>query len=170
VNFFASLHSSDEEMPEDWAVLLTNAPLFSQKASMLDELIPSSSNNSTVDNGINGFGALDGNGEETSGTRRKMSFVLGTDTMVRIINPKYYGDSRENMLAALVDMKEKGVHFIVGGRLEQGTDDRPTFVNGEEEVKSLPPDVREMFTLLTEEEFRLDISSTEVRKRLEQSK
>ena len=52
-----------------------------------------------------------------------MSFVLGTDTMVRIINPKYYGDSRENMLEALADMKEKGVHFIVGGRLEQGKEE-----------------------------------------------
>ena len=52
-----------------------------------------------------------------------MSFVLGTDTMVRIINPKYYDNSREKMLAALVDMKEKGVHFIVGGRLEQGTEE-----------------------------------------------
>ena len=53
-----------------------------------------------------------------------MSFVLGTDTMVRIriINPKYYDNSRENMLEALLDMKTKGVHFIVGGRLEQGTE------------------------------------------------
>ena len=39
------------------------------------------------------------------------------------INPKYYDNSREKMLAALVDMKEKGVHFIVGGRLEQGTEE-----------------------------------------------
>ena len=42
------------------------------------------------------------------------------------------------------------------------------FVNGEEEVKSLPLDMQQMFTLLTEEEFRLDISSTELRKTLEQ--
>lgn len=44
------------------------------------------------------------------------------------------------------------------------------FVNGEEEVKSLPPNVQEMFTLLTEEEFRLDISSTELRKKLDEQK
>ena len=46
---------------------------------------------------------------------------------------------------------------------------RSKFVNGEEEVTSLPPGVQEMFTLLTEDEFRLDISSTELRKRLEES-
>eukprot|EP00571_Detonula_confervacea_P010908 CAMPEP_0172303298 /NCGR_PEP_ID=MMETSP1058-20130122/4847_1 /TAXON_ID=83371 /ORGANISM="Detonula confervacea, Strain CCMP 353" /LENGTH=629 /DNA_ID=CAMNT_0013014047 /DNA_START=464 /DNA_END=2353 /DNA_ORIENTATION=- len=151
VNVFTSLPSS--EMPKDWAVILTNAPLFSQKTSILDDLIS--------DNGDGSFGS------ENQGSGRKMSFVLGTDTMVRIINPKYYGNSRENMLAALVDMKEKGVHFIVGGRLEQGSENRSRFVNGEEEVKSLPLSVQEMFTLLTEEEFRLDISSTELRKRME---
>ena len=42
----------------------------------------------------------------------------------------------------------------------------PTFVNGEEEAASLPSDVRKMFTLLTEEEFRLDVSSTELRKKM----
>ena len=97
-----------------------------------------------------------------------MTFVLGTDTMVRIINPKYYGDSRDNMISALAEMQEKGVHFIVGGRLEQGVGHSPTFINGEEEVRSLPQNIQQMFTLLTEEEFRLDISSTELRKNLEQ--
>lgn len=39
-------------------------------------------------------------------------------------------------------------------------------MNGKEEVNTLPADVQEMFTLLSEDEFRLDISSTELRKRL----
>ena len=71
------------------------------------------------------------------------------------------------MIDALVEMKEKGVHFIVGGRLEQ-TESAKKFINGEEEVKSLPMHVQEMFTLLTEEEFRLDVSSTEIRKQMEE--
>jgi hypothetical protein len=58
-------------------------------------------------------------------------------------------------------MKERGVHFIVGGRVESSI-----FVNGEEQVMSLPMEIQEMFTLLTEDEFRLDISSTELRERL----
>ncbi|KAL9185944.1 hypothetical protein ACHAXT_003721 [Thalassiosira profunda] len=145
LNFFDSL--PPEDLPEDWAVLLTNAPLFSQKTEILDELLAGKAGGSASD--------------------RRMHFVLGTDTMVRILNPKYYGDSRENMVAALVEMQEKGVHFIVGGRLEQGTGDGATFVNGEEEVRSLPPKVQQMFTLLNEGEFRLDISSTELRKRFE---
>lgn len=42
--------------------------------------------------------------------------------MVRIADAKYYGNSQESMIAALEDMKRKGVHFIVGGRLEQGNE------------------------------------------------
>ena len=151
VNFFPAL----SDMPNDWGVILTNAPLFSQKASLLEKVLT----------------------EPCSPfSNRKMTFVLGTDTFVRIINPKYYNNSLENMIDALVEMKMKGVHFIVGGRLDQQTADvsgllstttTTKFINGEEEIKSLPGHVQEMFTLLTEEEFRLDVSSTEIRKQME---
>jgi nicotinic acid mononucleotide adenylyltransferase len=142
VNIFTQLPR--QNMPADWAVILTNAPLFSQKCEILAELIP----NHGLEN-------------------RTMSFVLGTDTMVRIINPKYYDNCREKMLAALVVMKEKGIHFIVGGRLEPGTNN---FANGENEVTSLPPEIQDMFTLLSEDEFRMDISSTELRKARDQAR
>ena len=89
-------------MPDDWAILLTNAPLFSQKTDILSNL--------TKSYGV----ASDGQ------SPTKMTFVLGADTMVRILNPKYYGNDRDNMIAALEDMRQKGVHFVVGGRLEQG--------------------------------------------------
>jgi hypothetical protein len=142
VDLFASLSlSSTIDMPKDWAVILTNAPLFSQKTDIIDRLIVSD--------------------EPRNELRRRMSFVIGTDTMVRIINPKYYSGIREDMISSLLQMKERGVHFIVGGRV-----DNSTFVNGEDEVMSLPMEIQEMFTLLTEDEFRLDISSTELRAKL----
>lgn len=97
LNLFLELPPSD--LPSDWGVILTNAPLFSQKTGILSEIIPD---------------------DPSSGSNRKLTFVLGTDTFVRIINPKYYENSEDNMVAALTAMKEKGVHFIVGGRLEQG--------------------------------------------------
>ena len=71
--------------------------------------------------------------------------------------------------------RSMGADFVVGGRLEQTkSDDRsinnnnakPTkFVTGEESLTGLPPDVREMFVLLGESDFRVDISSTELRAR-----
>ncbi|KAL7548243.1 hypothetical protein ACHAWF_011534 [Thalassiosira exigua] len=150
VDLFATL--PPEGMPSDWSVLLTDAPLFARKAEVLGELMP---------------GGGGGDEEGGGGRRRRMSFVIGTDTFVRIIDPKYYGNSREAMLEALEDMWDGGVRFIVGGRLEQGAGGGTKFINGEEELRSLPPEAQRMFTLLTEDEFRLDISSTELRKGLE---
>jgi hypothetical protein len=39
--------------------------------------------------------------------------------MIRILNPKYYGQSYDTMLKAVRDMGRSGVKFVVGGRLEQ---------------------------------------------------
>ncbi|KAL7467563.1 hypothetical protein ACHAXS_007807 [Conticribra weissflogii] len=133
-------------LPSDWGVILTNAPLFSQKTGILSEIV---------------------SGNSSSGLNRTLTFVLGTDTFLRIINPKYYENNRENMLTALTEMKGRGVHFIVGGRLEQGVQGEPKFVSGEEELFSLPSNIQNMFTILREEDFRVDISSTELRKKVE---
>ena len=40
-------------------------------------------------------------------------------------------------------------------------------MSGEKEIMSLPSHVQQMFTLLTEEDFRVDVSSTELRKKME---
>ena len=146
----------DVSMPDDWGILLTSAPLFVQKVGILGQCVaPSSATIPFLDE----YGATK--------ARRKMTFIIGTDTMVRIINPKYYGDSIDGMLTAVREMGEAGVHFVVGGRLEQGKGEgeEPKFITGEEELESLPTDVRAMFTIIQEEDFRLDLSSTELRKR-----
>jgi hypothetical protein len=49
----------------------------------------------------------------------QLGFLIGTDTMVRILNPKYYGGNEDDMLEAVREMGRSGVHFVVGGRLEQ---------------------------------------------------
>jgi len=144
------------EMPEDWGVLLTSAPLFVEKVEALGGIL-APTGSSYVD------------GRKGGRRRRKMTFVIGTDTMVRIIDPKYYGNDRESMLGAVRDMGDAGAHFVVGGRLEQGMGEgeESRFVTGEEELLSLPEDVQSMFTIIQEEDFRLDLSSTEIRKRMQ---
>ena len=119
VNFFDALSlPSSLDMPKDWAVIFTNAPLFSQQAGILDRLLVAAGGNNL------GANSSFGSNSYQQQSNRNTSFVLGTDTMVRIINPKYYGHSRENMLAALMGMKEKGVHLSGAGRLERGTENR----------------------------------------------
>ena len=151
-------NDADDSPLKDWGVLLTSAPLFSQKVEILANLVSISS--SAVAERTHGKSSA-------AGTRRRLlTFVIGTDTMVRIINPKYYGDSYDAMLSAVRDMGAAGVRFIVGGRLDQGEGNGrkiPSFISGKDDLASLPKDVQGMFTLLTESDFRLDISSTDLR-------
>jgi nicotinic acid mononucleotide adenylyltransferase len=141
INLFSS--SSHLDMPDDWAVLLTASPLFTQKVTLVNKMVMQDYRHS------------------------RLVFVIGTDTLVRLLNPKYYDNNESTMLAAIRDMKQKGVHFIVGGRLEQIQQSK-VFISGKEQVQSMPEDIQNMFTLLSEEEFRMDISSTEIRNKQKQ--
>jgi nicotinic acid mononucleotide adenylyltransferase len=91
----------------------------------------------------------------------RWSFVIGTDTMVRMLNPKYYNHDYEQMLQA---QRSMGVNFVVGGRLDQTNPNKDKFISGKDALpEGLPQDVQEMFILLEESDFRVDISSTELR-------
>eukprot|EP00978_Attheya_sp_CCMP212_P009468 scaffold22382_cov47-Attheya_sp.AAC.2 len=102
------------DMPKDWGILLTSAPLFVDKVDTFKHYLSSSSTPPPSTDGSD------------SVPPRQMTFVIGADTMIRILNPKYYGDSFDAMLAAVRNMRENGVHFVVGGRVEQGTQKEPT--------------------------------------------
>ncbi len=84
------------------------------------------------------------------------SFVIGADTLTRVLDAAYYGDSAARMMAALVEMRELGCSFLVAGRAsERGFEtlaDSPP-----------PPDLADMFSAIPESAFREDVSSTELR-------
>lgn len=119
-----------------WGIILTNAPLFVQKAELLRPRLC---------------------------TSEPLYFSIGTDTLVRLINPKYYNNSRDEMIQILKKMQS---HFFVGGRLEQGKTS-PDFITGRTEVESLPTHLQTMFTVLPD--FRIDVSSTQLRQQNEKS-
>lgn len=87
------------------------------------------------------------------------SFVVGWDTAVRIINPKYYGNDSSLMLSALADIKKNKCDFIVAGRVDQIGD----FKNLTD--IDIPKGYEDMFLMIKEKTFRNDISSTEIRVR-----
>lgn len=84
-------------------------------------------------------------------------FVVGFDTAERIIQPRYYGDSQTNMLAALDELRQRGNRFLVAGRL----DDDGLFHELPE--LALPPGYEALFEPIPARLFRHDISSTEIR-------
>ncbi len=82
-------------------------------------------------------------------------FIVGADTYKRIVNVKYYDNSRDIMISKLTEFAKYQNNLIVAPRLNPETD----------KVESLKdfeiPDI--LKGLAKEVEFRKDISSTEIR-------
>ncbi len=84
------------------------------------------------------------------------TFVIGWDTAVRLLAPRYYGDNETPMLKALADMWAGGARFLVAGRRDQGTYKTLADV-------SIPQGFALIFDEMPEDIFREDVSSSELR-------
>lgn len=84
------------------------------------------------------------------------AFVLGWDTAVRVIDPKYYGGEpgRDRALAKLL---ARGCRLVVGGRADAGGTFRVW------DAGAVPAAFAGLFVALTEADFRADVSSTDLR-------
>ncbi len=85
------------------------------------------------------------------------TFLVGADTITRIADPRYYGDSAQRAAAAIDAIAEQGCQFLVFGRLV-----------GQRFVTlaklSLPERLRAICHEVPAEAFRNDVSSTELRR------
>jgi nicotinamide mononucleotide (NMN) deamidase PncC len=82
-------------------------------------------------------------------------FVIGYDTAVRVVAPRYYAGEAD-MLAALGEIREHGCSFLVAGRLHGGAYHTLADV-------PIPPAFHSLFAEIPASRFREDISSTELR-------
>lgn len=83
------------------------------------------------------------------------TFIVGTDTITRIAEPRYY-DDEAGRDAAIDAMKERGNRFLVFGRHQQDQFETLSSVH-------LPPALRAICDEVPESAFRQDISSTALR-------
>ena len=86
------------------------------------------------------------------------TFVIGYDTAVRIIDPCYYRNEHTERDRALDALKDVACRVIVGGRIDTTRQFRvwdERFVSAE---------FRNLFVPLVEADFRVDLSSTELRR------
>ena len=85
------------------------------------------------------------------------AFVLGWDTAVRLIDPKYYSGEagRDACLRKLID---RGCVVVVGGRVANG--EFRTWTGA-----GIADEFRELFLPLGEADFRVDVSSSAIRSR-----
>ncbi len=93
---------------------------------------------------------------EKSRVLPKCTFIIGVDTAIRLINPRYYGNSSSNMLLALDETRRRDCRFLVAGRAE-GNEFRTL-----SDVR-IPSEFSAIFTSIPESAFRSDISSTQIR-------
>lgn len=84
------------------------------------------------------------------------TFLVGADTMVRVVNPQYHAGSDEGLRRAWRVIAEHDCRFLVFGR--KLTDGFRTL-----EALSLPPEVRALCEAVSEGDYRADISSSEIR-------
>lgn len=86
------------------------------------------------------------------------AFVIGADTVARLINPKYYDGNYKKMVEILTNCKNTGCTFLVGGRSVDG-------VFKVLEDFDIPELLRDMFVSIPADKFRMDVSSTDLRKK-----
>lgn len=84
-------------------------------------------------------------------------FVVGADTAARIVQPRFYGDCESRMAEALGELRSLGCRFLVAGRLNAagaflGLDDL-----------AIPAAHGDLFAALPASDFRMDLSSTQLR-------
>ena len=84
------------------------------------------------------------------------TFVIGWDTAVRLVHPRYYGGQEEAMLAALEEIRAMGCRFLVAGRTDGGVFHTLADVD-------IPNGLADLFQEIPESRFRADVSSTELR-------
>ena len=84
------------------------------------------------------------------------AFVVGFDTAERVLHPRFYGNSEENMKTALAEIRDSGCTFLVAGR-NIGRSFRTV------SDLEIPLDFHSMFTRISQNMFRSDISSTDIR-------
>jgi hypothetical protein len=87
------------------------------------------------------------------------TFVLGYDTAVRLLQARFYGDNREKLAAALAAIRAQGCRFLVAGRLHSDARYHPP------DDLDPPRDCADLFLPIPPDQFRRDISSTELRQR-----
>jgi nicotinic acid mononucleotide adenylyltransferase len=86
------------------------------------------------------------------------TFVMGADTFARLADPRYYGGSVAAASRAVKSIAARARGLIVFGRVRDGLFEDAAAI-------AAPKALRDVAYFVSQREFRLDISSTELRRR-----
>ena len=88
------------------------------------------------------------------------TFIVGADTVTRLLDKKYYSGCSSELVASITEIANLGCKFVVGGRQVGG---QFLTLPGILEASELPASLHGMFIGLSPEQFRVDLSSSEIR-------
>lgn len=84
------------------------------------------------------------------------TFIIGYDTAARLLDPRFYNDSPQEVRDCLEAVGSLGNNFLVAGRLVESRFHSIEDLN-------IPNGFQDLFRAIPEHKFREDISSTEIR-------
>lgn len=85
-------------------------------------------------------------------------FVVGADTVARIVQPRFYGGSEAQLDQAMTELRSRHCRFLVAGRRNA----EGQFVDLSH--LNIPMAYRDLFADIPASEFRADVSSTQLRR------
>ena len=92
---------------------------------------------------------------------RESVFVLGADTLARLVDPRFYAGDRGGMPGAFARIRESGCRFLVAARLDPSSGRVLTLADC-----PVPRGFDRLFEAIPESDFRMDLSSTELREKM----
>jgi nicotinamide mononucleotide (NMN) deamidase PncC len=84
-------------------------------------------------------------------------FVIGADTAERILQPRFYGGSEDDLDRAMNELRRRNCRFLVAGRVNA----EGKFIDLDS--INIPMQYRDLFTPIPASRFRIDLSSTQLR-------
>jgi len=93
---------------------------------------------------------------EKSNAHPDTVFVVGIDTVARIVQAKYYGDTPRDLRLSMEQLRSNRCRFLVAGRVTAGR--FQTLADIE-----IPSGMEDLFQQIPATEFRMDLSSTALR-------
>ena len=92
---------------------------------------------------------------------RESTFVLGADTLARLVDPRFYVRDRGGMRDAFARVRESGCRFLVAARLDPSSGRVLTLADC-----AVPRGFERLFESIPVADFRMDLSSTELREKM----
>ncbi|KAK4530221.1 hypothetical protein CCYA_CCYA03G1078 [Cyanidiococcus yangmingshanensis] len=94
-------------------------------------------------------------------------FVIGVDTLLRLIDVRYYANDEAKMREALQTIEKTGCRFLVAGRKDQRVTNQNEAPFLTRDDVSIPLGLESLFGVIPERLFRVDIRSTDLRAALQ---